>query len=226
MNKVDPLNGAIENTVGKALGFDSGLDMVRGIGEPVGNLAGAIFSGGVPWGSIVMATDNISTGNDEALLGNVINGIGSYAGANVGSTGVMGTDMSLGSAAANSAANNMIINAGANYARTGNLENALKAAAFSTAAGSAGNWLGNATSGSLGELGSKALGGAASGGLNSLFSNNSPVAGSLFGAMSGGLHGFLNSTDRSNNTYNREQDTKNRNTAQTATKLARLFTRK
>jgi len=226
MNKVDPLNGAIENAVGKALGFDNGLDMVRGIGEPVGNLAGAIFSGGIPWGSIVMATDNISTGNDEALLGNVINGVGSYAGANVGSNGVMGTNMSLGSAAANSAANNMIINAGANYARTGNLENALKAAAFSTAAGSAGNWLGNTTRSSLGELGSKALGGAASGGLNSLFSKNSPVAGSLFGAMSGGLHGFLNSTDRSNNTYNREQDTKNRNTAQTATKLARLFTRK
>lgn len=226
MNKVDPLNGAIENTVGKALGYDSGLDMVRGIGEPVGNLAGYLFSGGIPWGSIVMAADNISTGNDEALLGNVINGIGSYAGANVGSNGVMGTDMSLGSAAANSAANNMILNAGANYARTGNLENALKAAAFSTAAGSAGNWLGNATSGSLGEVGSKALGGAASGGLNSLFTKNSPIEGSLFGAMSGGLHGFLNSTDRSNNTYSKQQDTKNRNTAQTATKLARLFTRK
>lgn len=226
MNKVDPLNGAIENTVGKALGFDSGLDMVRGIGEPIGNLAGAVFSGGIPWGSIVMATDNISTGNDKALMGNLISGVGSYAGANVGSGGVMGSDVSLGSAAANSAANNMIINAGANYARTGDLENALKAAAFSTAAGSAGNWLGNATSGYLGEVGSKALGGAASGGLNSLFSKNSPVAGSLFGAMSGGLHGFLNSTDRSNNTYNREQDTKNRNTAQTATKLARLFTRK
>ena len=118
------------------------------------------------------------------------------------------------------------MNAGANYARTGDLENALKAAAFSTASGAAGNWLGSATASGLGEIGSKALGGAASGGLNSLFSKNSPVAGSLFGAMSGGLHGFLNSTDRSNNTYNREQDIKNRNTAQTATKLARLFMKK
>ena len=226
MNKVDPLNGAIENAVGKALGFDSGLDMVRGIGEPVGNLAGAIFSGGIPWGSIIMAADNISTGNDEALLGNVINGVGSYAGSNVGSGGVMGTDVSLGSAAANSAANNMIINAGANYARTGDLENALKAAAFSTASGAAGNWLGSATAGNLGEIGSKALGGAASGGLNSLFTKNSPIAGSLFGAMSGGLHGFLNSTDRSNNTYSKQQDTKNRQTAQAATKLAKLFTKK
>lgn len=203
-----------------------GLDGLSGVVEPIGNIAGAVFSGGIPWGSIVMAADNISTGNDEALLGNAINGVGSYAGANVDSTGVMGTSTSLGSAAANSAANNMIINAGANYARTGDLENALKAAAFSTASGAAGNWLGSATASGLGEIGSKALGGAASGGLNSLFTKNSPIEGSLFGAMSGGLHGFLNSTDRSNNKYNREQDTKNRNTAQTATKLARLFTRK
>lgn len=226
MNKVDPLNGAIENAVGKALGFDNGLDMVRGIGEPVGNLAGAIFSGGIPWGSIVAGADNLSTGNDQAILGNVINGLASYAGSNVGSGGVMGTNASLGSAAANSAANNMIISAGANYARTGDLENALKAAAFSTVSGAAGNWLGSATAGDLGEIASKALGGAASGGLNSLFTKNSPIEGSLFGAMSGGLHGFLNSTDRSNNTYSKQQDTKNRQTAQAATKLAKLFTRK
>jgi len=62
--------------------------------------------------------------------------------------------------------------------------------------------------------------------LSSLFSGNSPVNGSLFGAMSGGLHGFLNSTDRSNNTYNKQQNTKNRQTAQAATKLAKLFTKK
>ena len=203
-----------------------GLDMVRPIVEPIGNLAGLVFSGGIPWGSIVMGVDNVSTGNDEALLGNAIGGLASYAGSNVGSGGVMGTNASLGSAAANSAANNMIISAGANYARTGDLENALKAAAFSTASGAAGNWLGSATAGNLGEIGSKALGGAASGGLNSLFTKNSPIEGSLFGAMSGGLHGFLNSTDRSNNTYNKQQNTKNRQTAQAATKLAKLFTKK
>lgn len=229
-----------------------GLDGLRGVVEPIGNIAGAVFSGGIPWGSIVAGADNLSTGNDQAILGNVINGLVSYGGSQISlggtggapvetavgssgaaansmagsSGGIFGSGVSLGSTAANQAAQSMIMNAGANYARTGDLENALKAAAFSTAAGSAGNWLGNTTRSSLGEIGSKALGGAASGGLNSLFSKNSPVAGSLFGAMSGGLHGFLNSTDRSNNTYNREQDTKNRNIAQTATKLARLFTRK
>lgn len=220
--------------------------------EPVGNILGAIYSGGVPWGSILVGVDNAASGNEKAAMGNVINGLVSYGGSQISlggtggapvetavgssgaaansmagsSGGIFGSGVSLGSTAANQAAQSMIMNAGANYARTGDLENALKAAAFSTAAGAAGNWLGNTTRSSLGEIGSKALGGAASGGLNSLFSKNSPVAGSLFGAMSGGLHGFLNSTDRSNNTYNREQDTKNRNTAQTATKLARLFTRK
>lgn len=220
--------------------------------EPVGNILGAIYSSGVPWGSILVGVDNVASGNEKAVKGNIINGLVSYGGSQISlggtggapvetavgssgaaansmagsSGGIFGSGVSLGSTAANQAAQSMIMNAGVNYARTGDLENALKAAAFSTAAGSAGNWLGSATSGSLGEVGSKALGGAASGGLNSLFSKNSPVAGSLFGAMSGGLHGFLNSTDRSNNTYNREQDTKNRNIAQTATKLARLFTRK
>lgn len=252
MNKVDPINGAVENAVGKTLGYDNGLDMVRQIGEPVGNLAGAIFSGGIPWGSIVAGADNVSTGNDEALLGNVINGLVSYGGSQVslggtggapvetavGSSGaaansmsgsaggVFGSGVSLGSTAANQAAQGMLMNAGSNYARTGDLENALKAAAFSTASGAAGNWLGNATQGQLGEIGSKALGGAASGGLNSLFSGNSPVNGSLFGAMSGGLHGFLNSTDRSNKTYNQKQNIDNKNIAQTATNLAKLFVKK
>lgn len=220
--------------------------------EPVGNILGAIYSSGVPWGSILVGVDNVASGNEEAATGNLINGLVSYGGSQISlggtggapvetavgssgaaansmagsSGGIFGSGVSLGSTAANQAAQSMIMNAGANYARTGDLENALKAAAFSTASGAAGNWLGSATAGDLGEIGSKALGGAASGGLNSLFTKNSPIEGSLFGAMSGGLHGFLNSTDRSNNTYNKQQNTKNRQTAQAATKLAKLFTKK
>lgn len=220
--------------------------------EPVGNILGAIYSGGVPWGSILVGVDNVASGNEKAAKGNIVNGLVSYGGSqiNLGGTGgapvetavgssgaaansmagssggIFGSGVSLGSTAANQAAQAMLMNAGANYARTGDLENALKAAAFSTASGAAGNWLGNATASGLGEISSKALGGAASGGLNSLFTKNSPIEGSLFGAMSGGLHGFLNSTDRSNNTYNKQQDTKNRQTAQAATRLAKLFTKK
>lgn len=229
-----------------------GLDGLRGVVEPIGNLAGVLFSGGIPWGSIVAGADNLSTGNDQAILGNAINGLVSYGGSQISlggtggapvetavgssgaaansmagsSGGIFGSGVSLGSTAANQAAQSMIMNAGANYARTGDLENALKAAAFSGASGAAGNWLGSATQGQLGEIGSKALGGAASGGLNSLFTKNSPIEGSLFGAMSGGLHGFLNSTDRSNNTFNRETNQNNKQTAQTVAKLAKLFTKK
>lgn len=233
-------------------GLLGSFPMVRQVVEPVGNLAGVLFSGGIPWGSIVAGADNLSTGNDQAILGNVINGLVSYGGSQislggtggapvetaVGSSGtaansmagsgggVFGSGVSLGSTAANQAAQGMLMNAGANYAKTGDLGAALKSAAFSTVSGAAGNWLGSATAGDLGEIASKALGGAASGGLNSLFTKNSPIEGSLFGAMSGGLYGFLNSTDRSNNTYNRQQDTNNRHTAQAATKLAKLFTKK
>ena len=228
IQKVDPLNFIVEKGAANLLGYDSGLDMVRSIGEPIGNLAG-YFTGGVPWGSIIMGLDNMSTGNDQALLGNVVNGALSYAGSSGAfgdGTSVLGSGVDLGSTTANTAAGNFLVNSGANYARTGDLENSLKAAAFSTASGAAGNWLGNATQGQLGEIASKALGGAASGGLNSLFSHNSPINGSLFGAMSGGLHGFLNSTDKQNNTFNKERDIQNRRQAQNLTKLAKLFVKK
>jgi len=220
--------------------------------EPVGNILGAIYSGGVPWGSILVGVDNVASGNEKAAMGNAINGLVSYGGSQISlggtggapvetavgssgaaansmagsSGGIFGSGVSLGSTAANQAAQAMLMNAGANYARTGDLENALKAAAFSTASGAAGNWLDSATASSLGEIGSKALGGAASGGLNSLFTKNSPIEGSLFGAMSGGLHGFLNSTNRNNNTFNQETNQNNKQTAQTVAKLAKLFTKK
>lgn len=225
MNKVDPINGWVENTVGKGLGFDSGLDMVRQIGEPIGNIAGMYFTG-VPLGSLVMGAENASTSNWDAVGNSALNALTTYAGSNIPTDSVAGTGYSLGSSTANNAANSFLTNAATNYARTGDLGNALKSSAFSTASSFGGNWLSSNLNGSLGEIGSKALGGAASGGLNSLFNNNSPVNGSLFGAMSGGLHGFLNSTDRSNSTFNKEQNMRNKNTAQSVTKLAKLFTRK
>ena len=225
MNKVDPINGWVENTVGKGLGFDSGLDMVRQIGEPIGNIAGMYFTG-YPLGSLAMGAENASTGNWDAVGNNALNALTTYAGSNIPTDSVAGTGYSLGSSTANNAANSFLTNTATNYARTGDLGNALKSSAFSAASGLGGNWLSGNLNGSLGEIGSKALGGAASGALNSLFSGNSPVNGSLFGAMSGGLHGFLNSTDRSNNTYNEKKNTVNKQTAQQAAKLAKLFVKK
>lgn len=81
------------------------------------------------------------------------------------------------------------------------------------------------TSDYLGDAMSKVVGGAAGGGLNSLFNQNSPVQGSLFGAMSGGLHGFLNSSARDANTLTPEVNSSNKKTANDVTNLARLFTR-
>jgi hypothetical protein len=251
--KFDPIGNFVTNTDAKNAGFDNRLDMVSTIGEPVGNILGAVFSGGIPWGSIAMAGQNASTGNWDAVGNNALNGLLSYAGTNmniggvggapvdtaVGASGaaansmagsaggIFGSGVNLGSTAANQAFQNMALSAGKNYITNGgNIGNALRSAAFSGAAGAAGNWLGDATRTPLGEIGSKALGGAASGGLNSLFAGNSPVNGSLYGAMSGGLHGFLNSTDRSNNTYNQKQNLDNRNIAQTTTNLAKLFAKK
>lgn len=73
------------------------------------------------------------------------------------------------------------------------LNSALRAGAFSGMGGAAGDWLSSNYSGELGKIGSRALGGAASGAINSLFTKNDVLRGSLYGAMSGGLHGWFNS---------------------------------
>ena len=80
IRSVDPLGGAVEDSVAKALGFDNGLDMVRSIGEPVGNLVGAVFAGGIPIGSLVMAAEGASLGNEQMALNSLGNAALSYAG--------------------------------------------------------------------------------------------------------------------------------------------------
>ena len=148
---------------------------------------------------------------------------GSFAGPGAG--GVLGSGVSLGSATADKIAQNYLLNTAMSYAKSGNLEQALESAAFSTASGVGGSWLADATQGQLGDIVSKALGGAASGGLNSLFSKGSPIAGSLYGAMSGGLHGFLNSTDMQNKTSNQQANDRNLNLARNVTGLAKIMLR-
>lgn len=226
---VKPLD-PLADPLAQALGFNNSLDAIRSLGEPIGNILGMAFLGGVPVGSMVMAADNASMGNDKAIMGNVINGVVSYGGAKGylgNSSSVMNSGTSLGSPLANSAANSFLVSAATNYARTGDLESALKAAAVSAASGAAGNWIGDATKGSLGDIGSKALGGAASGGISSLFSKNSPLAGSLYGGMSGGLYGLLNSMGRNGEGIVSKEDTAtNKQIAKTATQLARTFINK
>jgi len=55
----------------------------------------------------------------------------------------------------------------------------------------------------VGDIASKSLGGAASGTLASLFTKNNPIAGSLYGGMSGGLNAYLNSVNANSDTFNK-----------------------
>ena len=87
--------------------------------------------------------------------------------------------------------------------------------------GGVGNYAGGLINGltreQFGDSIAKMAGGAASGGLNSLFNKNSPISGSLYGGMSGGLHGFLNST---NSNLTPEDSKFNQGLAQTVSKIA------
>jgi len=194
LGKIDPIGHAIEGGVAGVLGFDSGLDMVRTLGEPVGNAVGYIFAGGLPLGSMVMAADNLSTGNDKALMGNVISGLTSYAGANMPTSSVAGTGYSLGSNAANAAANQAIINAAATAARGGNLNNILTSAALSSLGAYGGNALGQYTQGlsPLAKIAANAGYGSLAGGISGALRGRSFGQ----GAKSGALSGLTNSTIR------------------------------
>ena len=69
--------------------------------------------------------------------------------------------------------------------------------------GPVGGYISDTTSPYIGNIASKALGGAASGSLASLFTKNSPIAGSLYGGMSGGLNAYLNSVNANSDPFNK-----------------------
>lgn len=99
MKKVDPLDGLISSTVADALGYKDSLQMVRGIGEPVGNAFGMYYTG-LPIGSLVFGADAVSQGKDPS--GHLMNAGLTYAGGkalsglgSTGSTAASGTDVGL-----------------------------------------------------------------------------------------------------------------------------------
>ena len=172
------------------------------------------------WGAALSGLDAASRGDDAGVLA-------AAAGAAVGASGVGGSLSSTLQSSANlsptvaNAVSSAVTNAAVNMAANGgDMKSALSSAIFGSLSGAAGNYLSNATSGYLGDVGSKILGGAASGGLNSLFSKNSPVQGSLFGGISGGLHGWLNSVNRASDSLTPKQDSQNKLKAQ---QLSQLF---
>ena len=206
--------------------------LAAGAGEAAGAGAAASGAGAAAGGTGLNTVGQILNG---ISTGNAINS-GDWLGAASGALNASSINPSssmtkyLKEAGVNPTAARMLsgfgTSAAGNLIRGQDAQSALASALFSTASGEAGNQLSNMLNLTLGEIGSKAMGGAASGGINSLFNKNSPVAGSLYGAMSGGLHGFLNSTDRSNNTFNEQRDYQNKRQAQNITKLAKIFTKK
>lgn len=69
--------------------------------------------------------------------------------------------------------------------------------------GPVGGYISDVANPYIGNIASKALGGAASGTLASLFTKNSPIAGSLYGGMSGGLNAYLNSVNANADPFNK-----------------------
>lgn len=137
----------------------------------------------------------------------------------LGSGGIFGTGVDIGNVYANQLAENILKNA----ATGGDIKKSTLGSLFGMASGTMGNQVSSMLSPQLGETVAKMMGGAASGGISSLYNKDSPIAGSLYGAMSGGLHGFLNSTARDQNMFSPLMDTNNRKNAQQITSLAKTL---
>lgn len=212
LDKLDPMHNTGQDLATSILGKDSQKETFNTVAPIV-----ASFFGG--WGALANAANSASLGDGQGALLSTLGAMGQFSGFNP--TAALGNQFqSAGlSPAMASAASKFATSALTNAARGGDLKSSLASALFSTAGGAAGDALSKATEGSLGDIGSKMLGGAASGGINSLFTKNSPISGSLYGAMSGGLHGFLNSTARENNQFNSRTDLDNKAKAQSLSNL-------
>lgn len=219
--------GGVGAGAGQAAGAGSGATAGAATsGAAASTAAAATSSGASQLISQIAAGLNASEALRKGdLVGGALSGLGA-AGINpmsslskyISDTGVVSPGMAR-------AATNFGLGALGNFSKGMDAKSALASALFSTAGGEAGGALANATRGTLGEIGSKMLGGAASGGISSLYGKNSPIAGSLYGAMSGGLHGFLNSTDMQNKTFNQQANDRNLNLAKNVTGLAKIMLR-
>lgn len=239
LDKIDPGHNWTQDQITGAIGADSQKEAFNQIaplvlaavtygvgsgGAAAGSAAGGATTGSMA-GSIMQGVQALNSLNSGDFAGAALSGLGA-ANVNPASafTGKL-TDLGMSPDVAKMVGN-FGVSAASNLMRGQDMNSALASSLFSTASGKAGSEIGKALSPTLGEIGSRAIGGAASGGLNSLFNKNNVVAGSLFGGMSGGLHGFLNSTDRQNKTFSKEQNIKNQQQAQNLTKLARMFVKK
>lgn len=191
--KYDPIGNFVTNNDAHMLGFDNRMDMIGQIGEPVGNALGIYFTG-IPWGSILMGAQNASTGNWDAVGNNAINGIASYIGSNLGGGDVARTGFSLGSTAANAAANQALVSAATGALKGQKGSDILTNAIMSGLGSYGGSALGSAV-GDMSPLTKMAANAAFSAGMSGI--NTSLRGGDSSRAMSNGaLTGLTNSAIR------------------------------
>lgn len=83
--KLDPVGEEIAKGVADVFGVEGGsLGLVRTVGEPIGNLIGAVFAGGLPIGSLIMGLDAASRGDENGVTNSLKNAAASYAGSVAG----------------------------------------------------------------------------------------------------------------------------------------------
>ena len=243
LDDINPLHETFQNAITDLGGYDSQKEAFNAIAP----LMVALFVPG-GYGAYINAANSASQGNWTGAALTALQQYGSeylsnsgYGGAPVESVdastgahtienagGIFDSGMSLGSVFADRAAQQALLNSTINYAKTGDLESSLLSGAAGVTGGAAEGYITNLLKQQgLSDIASKMFGGAASGGIQSLFSGNNPIAGSLYGSMSGGLHGYLNTLGRGAEGVDltNQQDQRNKQIAQSATNLAKLFSR-
>jgi len=213
LDRADPFHNTAQDLAVDILGADSQKEAFMQVAPIVASFFG-------PWGAVANAANSFS--NDDPM-GGILSGLSAVG----GFTGANPTNALSGylqqqdlSPAVAKGISNFATTAATNVIRGGDIKSALAGALFSGASGAAGDALAKASQGYLGDVGSNILGGAASGGLNSLFTKNSPIAGSLYGGMSGGLHSLLNTFGKSSGGVDKTKDQQNKQKAQ---QLVNLF---
>lgn len=224
LDKIDPGHNKTQDALTGLLGNDTQKETFNQIAPIVLSLVGAGV-GGIT-GQAISGVQGLNAAGQGDAAGAIMGALGAsgYNPTGALADGIQSTTKMTPAMA--KALANFGTSTAMNLARGQDTKSALASALFSSAAGGVGDKITSATTGSLGDIGARALGGAASGGLNSLFTKNSPIAGSLFGGISGGLHGYLNSIAKGTNTLDKKQDANNRISAQTLSNTLRKLTKR
>lgn len=212
MGGFDALGGASDLGNGLSSGASSGLT------SGGGNLGLSVGSGlGQGVGQ--------NLGNLSQLASGIGSGISNIFGNSALTSGLQGFRDNLASTlgVSSQTAGGLLSGAIHGLASGNGIEGVLRGAASGGVGSFAGDQIAGMTKAQFGDSISKMAGGAASGGLNSLFNKGDVINGSLFGGMSGGLHALLNSTSQS---LTPEDNKNNKGLARVASNLVQNQLRK